>query len=85
VYAVVEATPGVFAVTVTRFRRQDSIDIDIAAELQRLNLPSLDQLPDFLRQAIISVDVPSGGRIDIGDFEIPALGELVVTVKEVTQ
>lgn len=86
-YARIEATPGVFAVNVTRFRRSqsDNVAIDIEAELQRLNLPNLNQLPEFLQQAILSLDVPSGGRIDIEEFQIPFLNKLEVKLKEGTR
>ncbi len=76
VYGAVEATPGVSKATVTLFRRHDSPTVNLEQELQSLNL--LGKLPDFLLQAL-SVD--AGGRIDIGDFEIPVLGEMSVVVE----
>ncbi len=80
-YNVVENTPGVYAVTITRFRRRDSPAVDFERQLQSLNLPPLAQLPDFLQRAL---NVDAGGRIDIGDYELPYLGDLVVTIKGVT-
>ncbi|MBZ4417428.1 baseplate J/gp47 family protein [Myxococcus sp. RHSTA-1-4] len=79
-YSAVEAVPGVLAVTVTRFRRRDAGDSEIEAELRRLNLPPLEQLPEVLRRGL-SLDVAPEGRIDLDDFELPEPGTLEVAVK----
>jgi hypothetical protein len=80
IYAAAEAVPGVIAVTVRRLRRHDRPALDLDEELARHNLPGIDELPTFLREAI-SVDVPSEGRIEIGEFEIPEIGDLSVRVR----
>lgn len=80
-YEAVEAVDGVFAVTVTRFKRRDAPD-EIAAVLAELGLASIDQLPELLRRGL-DVQVAADGRIDIGELEIPVLGDLQVTVGEV--
>lgn len=79
-YSAVEAVPGVLAVTVTRFRRRDASNADLEAELKRLNMPPLAQLPEVLRRSL-ALDVAPEGRIDIGEFELPELGTLEVAVK----
>ncbi|ONI92921.1 hypothetical protein ALI22I_01205 [Saccharothrix sp. ALI-22-I] len=79
VYAVVEAVSGVVAATIDRFRRADRPAVDVASELVRLGLPPLSELPDFLRAAV-SADVAVGGRIEVGEFEIPTPGTLDVRV-----
>jgi hypothetical protein len=70
----------VVAVTITRFRRQDRPAVDPEAELARHQLPPLASLPAFLRDAV-SLDVPAEGRIELGEFEIPALGALDVHLR----
>ncbi|MFL6120437.1 baseplate J/gp47 family protein [Actinophytocola sp.] len=80
VFAAAESVDGVLGATVGRFRRQDRPALDLEAELARFNLPPLAQLPAFLRDAV-SVDVSGDGRIDIGEFEIPAIGRLDVRVR----
>jgi hypothetical protein len=80
VYAVAEAVPGVSGVLVRRFRRRDAVAPDIEEQLARHNLPAIHDLPAFLRAAISS-EVPGGGRIELGEFELPALGQLEVTTR----
>jgi len=79
VYAAAEAVQGVVAVTVRRFRRQDQPATDLEAELARHDLPSLEDLPGFIRNAISSEIAPEG-RIEVGEFEIPSLGQLLLTM-----
>ena len=75
VYEAVEALPGVLAATVTRFRRRD-----------RRRVPDLRR--GLLERAAGEVttcrslrgEIPPEGRIDIGEFELPVAGEIVVTV-----
>jgi hypothetical protein len=83
VYAAAEAVQGVIAITVKRFRRQDQPATDLEAELARHNLPPLEQLPGFIRNAISSEIAPEG-RIEVGEFEIPALGQLLITTRSAT-
>jgi hypothetical protein len=80
VYAAAEGVPGVIAVVVRRFRRRDRPPIDIDAELARHNLPTREQLPAFLRDAV-SGEIAPEGRIEIGEFEIPVLGEIVIATR----
>lgn len=84
IYEAVEALQGVFAVTVTRFRRQDSKLAVIEQKFGKFGVPELDELPQLLRRAL-AVDVEPDGRIEIGDYEIPTLGNLVVTTEEVVR
>lgn len=81
VYEAVEALDGVHAVTVTRFRRRDRA-VDVAALLAQLGVASVDDLPAVVRTALVTEVAPEG-RIDMGDFEIPTLGELLVVPREV--
>jgi len=78
VYAAAENVEGVIAVAVKRFRRHDQAPTDLEAELAKHKLPSLDQLPTFIRNAI-STEIAPEGRIEVGEFEIPAIGELEIT------
>jgi hypothetical protein len=73
VYEAVEALPGVFAATVTRFRRRG---------VQPPPLPQLEGLPEEVLRSLRG-EIPPEGRIDIGEFELPAAGEVVVTAAEV--
>jgi hypothetical protein len=84
VYAAAEAVAGVTGVVVKRFRRTDSPERDIDAELALYDLPSLEQLPPFLRDAVSS-EVPGDGRIELGEFEIPALGALEIRTRTGTR
>jgi uncharacterized phage protein gp47/JayE len=78
VYEAIEAIAGVHAATVTRFARRSAL----SAHLPRLaRLPVRAREPfdpaSFKRAAELS------GRIDIDEYEIPAPGQLEVTIKEV--
>lgn len=80
VYALIETVPGVLAVTLSKFRRTDSPLTEIEDELRKANLPPLGQLPAFMQEALQMRKVAEG-RIEVGPFEIPVLGELDVTLK----
>lgn len=85
-YAAIEAVPGVHAVTVRRFRRRDSQQVllsELGRYLPKGQIEKIDQpgLAELL-QRTLQIEVPPEGRIDIGDFEIPVLGQIAVTVKE---
>jgi predicted phage baseplate assembly protein len=81
-YARIEAVPGVQAVTITRFLRRDQRpQEDLDRKLRQAELPPLDQLPEFVRRSLL-LDVAPEGRIDVGEFEIPGLGELKVAMRE---
>ncbi len=75
IYAAVEATPGVAGVKVTEFRRRDSETSAIETQLAASNLPPIDELPEFLQNAL-RLEVSSEGRIEVGPFEIATLGDL---------
>lgn len=79
VYEAVEALDGVYAATVTRFRRADGPSDDLQRLLDELGVATEADLPAAVRQAL-QVDVPAGGHLQLADFEIPALGALTVTV-----
>ena len=89
VYGTVEALPGVTAMTVTRFRREDSptvefTDQEIAAAAALLPTspsgPTID-VAALLRRAV-QIDVATDGRIQLQQFEIPVLGVLEVDMTE---
>src|SRR5262249_29855610 len=72
VYGKVEAVAGVAAMTVTRFRREDSPTQLLSDQLQRLGIaqltsPSTPPGVDLaaLLQRAVQIDVASDGRIDI--------------------
>jgi hypothetical protein len=81
VYESLEALDGVHAVTVTRFRIAGRIDPGIQEVLDSFGVTTVGALPGAVRRTL-QVDVASGGRIDMGSFEIPSLGELSTTVRE---
>jgi uncharacterized phage protein gp47/JayE len=92
IYGTVEALPGVTAMTVTRFRREDSptvgfTDQEIATAAALLPVPASGQPIDvaaLLRRAV-QIDVATDGRIQLQDFEIPVLGTLEIDLTEASQ
>jgi hypothetical protein len=78
VHNAIEDVPGVRLVTITRFKRPDTGDVEVARALAEHNLPPLDQLPLVLRQAL-ERQVEADGRIELAYFEVPVLGALTVT------
>jgi hypothetical protein len=92
IYGKVEAVTGVAAMTVTRFRRQDSPTQLLSDQLQQLAIiqimsPSTPSGLDLaaLLQRVAQIDVASDGRIDIKEFEIPVLGVLDIKLVEATR
>jgi hypothetical protein len=88
----VEVLPGVSAMTVTRFRREDSPTIQLANQLQQLGLAQLTATAaaagvdlSGLIQRALQIDVAADGKIEIQDFEIPVLGVLDIQVVESSQ
>src|SRR5262249_30812421 len=79
-YAVVEAVPGVLAATLTTFRRTDNPLTEIEDELRKANLPPLGQLPAFMQEALRLRKVTEG-RIEVGQYEIPMLRALDVSMR----
>jgi uncharacterized phage protein gp47/JayE len=78
IYEAVEAIDGVFAATVTRFRRRDQAP---PRTLRRKVLleAGLGDVSELVDRAF-SGAIPVEGRIDIGEIEIPVPGSLSVTV-----
>jgi hypothetical protein len=92
IYGRVEAVDGVAAMTVTRFRREDSPTVQLSNQLQQLGLSQLTAAAaqagvdlSGLIQRALQIDVAADGRIDIQDFEIPVLGVLDIELVESTQ
>ncbi|NNF59400.1 MAG: hypothetical protein HKN04_14285 [Rhodothermaceae bacterium] len=81
IYEAVEALEGVFAATVTRFRRADGPADEVQAVLDEFGAVTVDDLPEVVRRAL-QVEVVAEGRIELADFEIPALGVLQITIRE---
>jgi hypothetical protein len=92
VYGKVEAVAGVTAMTVVRFRREDSstvqfTDQEIEAAAALLPVSSTGQPIDvaaLLRRAV-QIDVATDGRIILQEFEIPVLGSLDIQLMEASQ
>lgn len=85
VYGTVEAVAGVTAMTVVRFRREDSptaqfTDGEIAAAAALLPTSNFD-VAALLRRAV-QIDVATDGRIALQEFEIPVLGTLEIQLTE---
>ena len=90
IYGKVEALAGVTAMTVLRFRREDSATALLTAPLTAQTISQLAaQLPGIdvnaLIQRALQIDVATDGRIEIQEFEIPVLGNLDITLVESTQ
>jgi len=81
IYGALKALPGVIAVTVTRFRRQDSVQADVEIARQAEALMALPQIQELVRRAL-ELDVEADGRIEIDEEEIPTIGVLTVTLIE---
>jgi hypothetical protein len=77
VHNAIEDVPGVRLVTMTRFKRHDSDDDEIAKVLAANNLPPLDQLPAVVRDALRR-DIEADGRIELAFFELAVPGELEI-------
>lgn len=91
VYGRVESLDGVAAMTVTRFRREDSPTLQPADQFRLLGLAQaaagLQSGIDLaaLIQRAVQIDVAADGRIEINDFEIPVLGVLDIKLVESTR
>lgn len=84
IYEAVEALQGVYALTVTQFRRRDSKAVQLEKNFGKFGGPGLEELPELFKRAL-AVDVEPDGRIEIGEFEIATLGDLVVKAEEVVR
>jgi hypothetical protein len=80
IYNALDPVPGVLAVNITRFNRQDTPVLSIAEQLQKYNLPSLQNLPEFIQRAVQAESIVET-RVNLEPFEIPAKGELDIEVK----
>jgi uncharacterized phage protein gp47/JayE len=78
VYEAVEAIDGVFAATVTRFRRQDQAP-PRTLRRQVLLDAGLGDVSSLIDRAY-SGEIALEGRIDIGEVELPEPGTIAVTV-----
>jgi uncharacterized phage protein gp47/JayE len=78
VYEAVEAIDGVFAATVTRFRRQDQAP-PRTLRRQVLLDAGLGDVSSLIDRAY-SGEIALEGRIDIGEVELPVPGTIAVTV-----
>lgn len=76
VYEAVEALAGVAAATVTEFRRADQrpAPLLVRRHLDRAGLGNFTRTVD----EVVAGAVPTYGRIEIGEYEIPVEGEVVV-------
>lgn len=84
IYEAVEQLQGVYALTVTKFRRRDSKAARLEANFDKFDRPGLEELPEIFMRAL-RVDVEADGRIEIGEFEIATLDHLLVTTEEVVR
>jgi hypothetical protein len=88
VYGKIEKLPGVTAVTVTQFRRADAVSTLTPSQVQQLLAPLGSQAtPDLTAtlQRAFQIDVAADGRIAIQDYEIPVLGNFVITLTEASR
>lgn len=81
VYEAVEALPGVYAATVTRFSRYSAEMAAFEADLAALIAAGVTTIPESVRRAVKS-GLNAEGRIDIGEYEIPTPGAISVTLVE---
>jgi uncharacterized phage protein gp47/JayE len=82
VYEAVENIQGVRAATVNRFRREDQS----GTLLDQIGMipDNFKFLPASVRRAL-QAEIAPEGRIDIGEFELPQMGTLLVTIQEVSR
>lgn len=78
--ALVEAIPGVLSLDIQRFNRADQPASTLDEDLRRHALPSMAELPDFIRSALLTRSSVAS-RIDIGPYELPVLSQLDITMK----
>jgi hypothetical protein len=74
----VEALAGVAAANVSRFRRRDQIVSK--AVLSKLATAGLGTMTQAVSLAFAGA-VAAAGRIEVGEFEIPVEGEVIVNVE----
>jgi hypothetical protein len=80
-YEALDQVPGVFAATVTRFRRRDALPI-VAIPQRRLFGFQIDWTLPAEALRTLRGEIPPDGRIAIGEVELPVPGELQVTVMD---
>lgn len=79
VHDVMLRVPGVLRADITRFKRADDTESEIADALSAMNLPAVEQLPPVLREAL-QREVEADGRLEMGFAEIATLGVLDLTM-----
>lgn len=84
IYEAAEALPGVYAATVTRFKRRDRAMDTFEQELEALIALGISDIPDRVRRAL-NLGISTQGVIEVSEIEIPVLGELEVRVKEMAR
>ncbi len=82
VYEAIEDLDGVEAVNVRRFVRKDQQNQDVQSILNQFGVAQASDLPEVIQRAL-QTDLAPEGRIEMGAFEIPEIGNLVVNVREV--
>ena len=82
-YRAVERVPGVAAMLVTRLRRHNAANPLPAQSLPLVQAPAQYQaLKPGAPGLQVQLDIDGDGRVDIADWEIPALGAVSLTVRE---
>jgi hypothetical protein len=83
VYEALEALDGVFATTVTRFRRQDTVVVPLLR--RRVFGIEVDLGLSEVQLRSLAGEIPGDGRIDIGPTEIATPGTITVTIEDAPQ
>jgi hypothetical protein len=83
VYEALEAIDGVFAATVTRFRRRDAAFVPMLT--RRVFGIEVDLGLSDVQLRSLAGEIPPDGRIDIGPTEIATPGTLTVTTEDPPQ
>jgi predicted phage baseplate assembly protein len=83
VYEALEALDGVFAATVTRFRRHDTVAVPLLR--RRVFGIEIDLGLSDVQLRSLAGEIPADGRIDIAPTEIPTPGTITVTIEDAPQ
>jgi hypothetical protein len=83
VYEALEAVPGVFAATVTRFRRRDAVVAPILR--RRVFGIEVDLGLSDVQLRSLAGEIPADGRITIGPTELATPGTISVTIEDSSQ
>ena len=79
-FALIEAIPGVLSLDIYRFNRADQPASTLDDDLRRYDLPSMADLPDFIRNALLSRTAVAS-RVDVGPYELPVLSQLELSLQ----